>query len=101
MTDPIPLWPGELVPIEGGEVFVRAAPASAGAEPALFVHGLGGASPNWTDLMDLLRQPAGTGQAGPELACEALDLPGFGYSPPPADGVARPGATFQYSTRTR
>jgi pimeloyl-ACP methyl ester carboxylesterase len=84
MTDPIPAWPGELVSIGADEVFVRVAPAAAGAEPALFVHGLGGSSLNWTDLMDLLRQPPGNGQAGVELACEALDLPGFGFSPPPA-----------------
>ena len=47
------------------------------AEPALFVHGLEGSSRNWTDLMDLLR---------PRLACDAVDLPGFGDSPPRPDG---------------
>jgi len=41
------------------------------------VHGLEGSSRNWTDLMDLLR---------PGLACDALDLPGFGDSPPRPDG---------------
>ncbi len=41
------------------------------------MHGLEGSSRNWTDLMDLLR---------PALACEALDLPGFGDSPPRPDG---------------
>jgi pimeloyl-ACP methyl ester carboxylesterase len=41
------------------------------------VHGLEGSSRNWTDLMDLLR---------PRLACDALDLPGFGDSPPRPDG---------------
>jgi pimeloyl-ACP methyl ester carboxylesterase len=46
-------------------------------EPALCVHGLEGSSRNWTDLMDLLR---------PRLACDALDLPGFGDSPPRSDG---------------
>jgi pimeloyl-ACP methyl ester carboxylesterase len=66
-------------------MFVRSAPAPDGAEPALFVHGLGGSSTNWTDLMDLLRRPP-AGQDGPALACEALDLPGFGYSPVPASG---------------
>jgi pimeloyl-ACP methyl ester carboxylesterase len=84
MTDPIPAWPCELVSIGTDEVFVRTAPADAGAEPALFVHGLGGSSLNWTDLMEALRQPPGNGQVGAELACEALDLPGFGFSPPPA-----------------
>jgi pimeloyl-ACP methyl ester carboxylesterase len=85
MTGPIPAWPGELVGFGTGQVFVRAAPAAAGAQAALFVHGLGGSSLNWTDLMDMLRQPPSGGQAGPDLACEAVDLPGFGFSPVPAD----------------
>jgi pimeloyl-ACP methyl ester carboxylesterase len=85
---------------------------AAGAEPALCVHGFGGSSTDWTDLMDLLRAPAAAArsaraardlapwqdaqdtaaqQAGPYetvpvLACDAVDLPGFGYSPPPPDG---------------
>ncbi len=85
MADPIPVWPGELASFGTGEVFVRSAPALPGAEPALFVHGLGGSSTNWTDLMDELRHPPANGQPGPALACEAMDLPGFGFSPPPAD----------------
>jgi pimeloyl-ACP methyl ester carboxylesterase len=48
-----------------------------GLEPALFVHGLGGSSQNWSALM---RELAGSVQG------EAPDLPGFGYSPPPDDG---------------
>ena len=40
------------------------------------VHGLGGAATNWTDVMDLLRD---------RLRPVAPDLPGFGFSPPPAD----------------
>src|ERR1700722_20929640 len=71
---PIAPWPGTPVWLSTGEVFVRSAPAAPGAEPALFVHGLGGSALNWTDLMGSL-----------PLACEALDLPGFGYSPPPAE----------------
>src|SRR5882757_9267429 len=51
--------------------------APADVEPALFVHGLGGSSQNWSPLMDKLAD---------QVACEALDLPGFGYSPPPDDG---------------
>jgi pimeloyl-ACP methyl ester carboxylesterase len=86
MTDPIPPWPGEFVPVGAGEVFVRAAPAPEGAESALFVHGLGGSATNWTDLMDVLRNPPEDGPGAPPLSCEALDLPGFGYSPLPADG---------------
>jgi pimeloyl-ACP methyl ester carboxylesterase len=84
MTDPIPPWPGELVPVGAGEVFVRSAPAVAGAEPAVFVHGLGGSATNWTDLMGLLRQPPDDERDGPPLAGEAVDLPGFGFSPVPA-----------------
>lgn len=95
MPDPIPPWPGELVGLGAGEVFVRSAPALADAEPALFVHGLGGSSRNWTDLMGVLSRPGprnGNGgeavpaSTGPVLASTALDLPGFGYSPMPADG---------------
>jgi pimeloyl-ACP methyl ester carboxylesterase len=86
MTDPIPPWPGEFVPVGAGDVFVRSAPALEGAEPALFVHGLGGSATNWTDLMDELRTPPEDGPYAPALACEALDLPGFGFSPLPADG---------------
>lgn len=73
---PLPSWDGVLPPwpglVEEG-VFVRRTPAT-GAEPAVFVHGLGGASTNWTDLMGLL--------AG-HVDGAALDLPGFGHSPPP------------------
>src|SRR5580704_4168328 len=90
--DPIPHWPGQLVSLGDYQVFVRSVPDGdpgelaplepapiepAPIEPALFVHGLEGSSRNWTDLMDLLR---------PALACEALDLPGFGDSPPRPDG---------------
>lgn len=86
MTDPIPPWPGEFVHLGPDQVFVRSTPAQEGAEPVLLVHGLGGSATNWTDLMDALRLPPEDGPDGPPLACEALDLPGFGYSPVPADG---------------
>ena len=97
MNDPVPAWPGELVPLPAGQVYVRSARADtqapAGgaapgrAEPAVFVHGLGGSATNWTDLMDLLRRPAAQRDAAvPALDCEAIDLPGFGFSPVPADG---------------
>ncbi|WP_314218723.1 alpha/beta fold hydrolase [Streptomyces zaehneri] len=52
-------------------------PAREGLEPALYVHGLGGSSQNWSALMALLDGV---------VASEALDLPGFGDSPPPDDG---------------
>lgn len=82
MAEPIAAWPGEFVSLGDGDVFVRTAPAavgaSGGAEPALFVHGFGGSSTNWTDLMHLLSRSGD----GAGVACDALDLPGFGYSPP-------------------
>ncbi|MBV9095656.1 MAG: alpha/beta hydrolase [Streptosporangiaceae bacterium] len=72
-------WPGSMVSLGDRQVYLRSATRDGlpPAEPALCVHGLEGSSRNWTDLMDLLR---------PRLACEALDLPGFGSSPPPPDG---------------
>ena len=79
-TEPIPHWPGRMVSVGDHQVYVRSAPVPETADnagPALFVHGLEGSSRNWTDLMDLLRS---------RLACDALDLPGFGDSPPRPDG---------------
>lgn len=59
-------------------VFVRRAPSTAERpEPAVFVHGLGGSSTNWTDLMDELRGL---------VDGRALDLSGFGESPPAPSG---------------
>ncbi|MEU1188818.1 alpha/beta hydrolase [Streptomyces sp. NPDC005859] len=52
-------------------------PAREGLPPALYVHGLGGSSQNWSALMALLDGV---------VASEAVDLPGFGDSPPPDDG---------------
>jgi pimeloyl-ACP methyl ester carboxylesterase len=80
--EPVPHWPGRLVDLPAGQVYVRSAPAIAGAEPAIFIHGLGGSSTNWTDLMDLLSRPVQGQPAAPVLACAAIDLPGFGSSPP-------------------
>ena len=87
---PIPHWPGDFTDLGGHRVFVRSVGAGAGAdggragggrsadgEAALCVHGLGGSSRNWTDLMDLLR---------PDITATALDLPGHGASPPRPDG---------------
>ena len=73
--DPIPHWPGESISLGAYSVYLRSVP-DQGGEPALCVHGLAGSSRNWTDLMDLLR---------PGLAADALDLPGFGDSPPRPD----------------
>ncbi len=79
----VPDWPGEHVTAGPYRLFVRRTPAPSGTEPALFVHGLGGASTNWTDLMYLLRL---------RLAGEAMDLPGFGWSDPPPGDDYRLGA---------
>ncbi|MFD3947586.1 alpha/beta fold hydrolase [Streptomyces sp. NPDC058579] len=66
------------VALPGLTLTVRARPgARAGLPPALYVHGLGGSSQNWTALMPLLAD---------HVDGEAVDLPGFGDSPPPDDG---------------
>ncbi|KES04625.1 hydrolase [Streptomyces toyocaensis] len=52
-------------------------PAREGLPPALHIHGLGGSSLNWSALMPLLHDVVDS---------EAVDLPGFGDSPPPDDG---------------
>ncbi|MGW1137286.1 alpha/beta fold hydrolase [Streptomyces zhihengii] len=52
-------------------------PVRPGLPPALYVHGLGGSSQNWSALMPLLADV---------VDGEAIDLPGFGDSPPPDDG---------------
>jgi pimeloyl-ACP methyl ester carboxylesterase len=46
--------------------------------PTVFVHGLGGEGSDWTDVVSLL----------PDADCYAIDLPGFGESPPAALGIA-------------
>lgn len=72
MSAPIPPWPGEQVVLSDQcEVFVRTAPPAPFLdEPVLYVHGLAGSANNWTDVMDM-------------LGGSAVDLPGFGCSPPP------------------
>lgn len=63
--------------LPGLELAVRfRPPLRTGLPPALFVHGLGGSSQNWSDLMVRLADT---------VDGEAVDLPGFGWSPPPAD----------------
>ncbi|MDQ1484328.1 MAG: hypothetical protein QOJ62_21, partial [Actinomycetota bacterium] len=71
-------WPGQTLPTSGGLVFVRHRPgAEPHLEPALFVHGLGGESLDWVDVAGMLAD---------RVDAHALDLPGFGDSPPPRDG---------------
>ncbi|WP_308271888.1 alpha/beta hydrolase [Kitasatospora sp. SUK 42] len=57
---------------------VHAASSTPAADTAVFLHGLGGWTHNWAALIDLLRA---------SVHCLALDLPGFGRSEPPPDGV--------------
>lgn len=74
LPGPVPQWPGRAVRLDGSMTYVRETPPTArGAEPALYVHGLGGSSTNWTDLAALL--------AG-RLDATAIDLPGAGRSDP-------------------
>jgi pimeloyl-ACP methyl ester carboxylesterase len=106
---PIPHWPGRLVSLGDYHVYLRSVPPAAqgpaaqepasqgpaarepaAQEPALCVHGLEGSSRNWTDLMDLLR---------PRLAADAVDLPGFGDSPPRPDGRYSVAAMAETVTR--
>ena len=86
LTSMLPPWKGEDLPVHGGEVFVRYTPWTgpvagtdddAPRERALYVHGLGGASTNWTDLAGLLAV---------RFEGWSLDLPGFGRSQPPPRG---------------
>ncbi|MFJ2114996.1 alpha/beta fold hydrolase [Streptomyces sp. NPDC087850] len=66
------------VALPGLALNVRSRPATrAGAPYALYVHGLGGSSQNWSALMPMLADL---------VDGEAVDLPGFGDSPPPWDG---------------
>jgi len=92
-TDPAPLterWPGARERHGNQTFYVRShRPAAAGAAEAplrpvvVMLHGLGGSGRNWTDLAALLA-------TGAEV--DAPDLPGFGQSPPPADGDFSPAA---------
>jgi pimeloyl-ACP methyl ester carboxylesterase len=78
-------WPGiragetmRTVALPGMTIAIRRRAADRdGLEPALMVHGLGGSSRNWSALMELISG---------DVECEALDLPGFGASPPPDSG---------------
>ncbi len=77
---PLPPWPGCLEVHGEHLLHVRRTPAldpQAPLEPALAVHGLGGSARNWTDVSALLRH---------RLEFAAVDLPGFGESPPPQNG---------------
>lgn len=74
----LPPWPGEYEVVDGLRLHVRRtdpALTPSDAPTALYVHGLGGSSTNWTDL---------SAQLAPWAAGVAVDLPGFGFSEPDA-----------------
>lgn len=73
-----PRVPGRDDHYAGTDLFLREVGTGP---PALFIHGLGGNSTNWTDLMWLLSE---------DLQCIAPDLPGFGRSGPAASGDYSP-----------
>lgn len=72
-------WPGRHLTAGDLTVHIRETSGPATTR-AVYLHGLGGSATNWTELAGLLADTAGG---------LAVDLPGFGLSPPPADGVYR------------
>jgi pimeloyl-ACP methyl ester carboxylesterase len=79
---PIPHWPGQTVSLTGGERVWLAETGrpvrdenGVGEDDVLCVHGMAGAATNWTDFMGALADG---------FSCTAVDLPGSGFSPPPA-----------------
>jgi pimeloyl-ACP methyl ester carboxylesterase len=71
--DPLPPpWPAAFEEVGTARLHVRRTPGPDGVR-AVYVHGLGGSSTNWTDLAALL---------APVAAGTAPDLPGFGESEP-------------------
>ncbi len=67
-------WPGRNVRFGDVEVHVRETPGPRDdASRVVYLHGLGGSATNWTELAGLLACRAGG---------LAVDLPGFGLSPP-------------------
>ena len=82
MTVPGPAWPSQDVLMANRTLSVRHAPGSQPDLPAaVYIHGLGGSSLNWTDLLYRLRR---------QTSGWAVDLGGFGGSPPPRDGDMTP-----------
>ncbi|MEU7692036.1 alpha/beta fold hydrolase [Microbispora hainanensis] len=75
-VEPIPAWPGRLIETGDTRIHVRTTPEGP-PETAVYVHGLAGSARDWTDLM---------GELAGEARGIAVDLPGAGHSPEPADG---------------
>ncbi len=72
--EPIPDFPGS---VEGNSFVRRTSVSNPAATRAVYVHGVNGSGLNWTDLMYLLE---------PIFPGIAPDLPGYGFTDPPADG---------------
>lgn len=78
LTEVVPPWPGRVVELAGRPLHIRETPGPGPDAPyAVFIHGLGGAASNWTDL---------AGQLSGHVRGIAVDLPGFGLSHPGASG---------------
>ena len=73
-----PVLQGSFEVIDGLELFVRRTDPATNEADVVMVHGLGGMSTNWTDLMHL--------QSDRGRRCVALDLPGFGRSEADPEG---------------
>jgi pimeloyl-ACP methyl ester carboxylesterase len=66
---------GRFLDIDGHPIHIREhGTPTRGGSPALLVHGHFGSARQWSPLMELL---------GRGTACVAVDLPGFGRTPPP------------------
>ena len=75
---PVQHWPGRMVDLPGGDQgYLAQSPWSAAGERdlVLCVHGMSGAATNWTDLI---------AELAPDFDCAGVDLPGSGFSAPPA-----------------
>lgn len=78
-----PRWGGirsEVLDVQGTAVSMLRAGDDADGEPHLLVHGLGGSSTDWLEVM------GGLATSGPVVA---VDLPGFGSTEPPARHASR------------
>lgn len=81
LTEPhVARFPGTEIELGDQRLFVRRG-GTPGAAPMLLIHGLGGSSTNWTDLMAALT---------PAVDAHAIDLPGHGFSGPSPSGKYRP-----------
>jgi len=85
-------WSSQIVTTALGVYSVRTSPSGslldsvadeshAQRPRAVMIHGLGGSSLNWVELLDALDD---------DVDAIAIDLPGFGASPPPRDGDYSP-----------